>query len=298
MHRSSLLARLLTIVTALVVTPIAIGLLSSGGYVWANVVMTRYAYGGPDLAVFAGPVAMQLLGLLLLAGVVITGVWSSAGLLAIAVLGLIWLVLSAIPAVMIEVYRGAGSILPQGWMDGSIYGIALALYAALGAMGLVLFSVRRRPSPGRTGAALLGILLAPLALLIGGWLFIRGVAGGQMQALMLSSLSFNVVATLAVLGGLLLIVLGIGVTHWSPWALLLPAVALLAATAVLMFPDSYPILGAVLPADTVQTAFMFFLLGGGTATAVVYLAFTAVMHRMHARASSAPQAVGAPQTVA
>lgn len=102
MHRSTLTARLITSVIALVLTPIALILLSVGGQ---TMILTFFAYASDgDLASLTGPVLLQILGLALLILVVLTGVWSSAGLIAIGILSIVPLIVAVFPVTLSWLY--------------------------------------------------------------------------------------------------------------------------------------------------------------------------------------------------
>lgn len=109
---SRLIVRLLTVVYALVVTPLAIELLSYGGTAWMRYYYST-GFSNPSLTeVLAGPAGMRIVlgllsGALLLVSVVATGLASSAGLLA-----------GGCPYVASQAARAAGSgdgVVVGGW---------------------------------------------------------------------------------------------------------------------------------------------------------------------------------------
>src|SRR5690606_8873444 len=98
---SRVLAHLLTAAYALVVTPIATGLLAYGGSRWVQYVMVNWStisLGDFLSTPAAAPIVLGLVvGLLLLLSVVATGFASAAGLLAVGAMSLVSIVLAAVP---------------------------------------------------------------------------------------------------------------------------------------------------------------------------------------------------------
>lgn len=277
MRRSSLTARLITIVIALVLTPIALILLSIGGQ---TVTLTFFAYGFEgEFAPLVGPLLLQALGLVLLILVVLTGIWSSAGLIAIGMFSIAPLIVAVFPVTLSWLIR----IAPRDWGDGLIYGVPLLVLAALGTMGLVLALVRRDPRPRGAALSVIGIIAAPLLLAGGAWAVVWGIGDGVLFALQRFQFDIRPGASLAVFAGTLLVVAGIAVTRWSPFALILPAFVLLATSILLVAaPDSvFPMLFE-LPRGMNTVVPTLLLYGGGAAAGLLYLAFTAVLLRVRA----------------
>lgn len=144
MRASTWIARIITSVIALIVTPIALGMVATGGMQWRFAVMAGAYPGfeGPSLAV---PVLQIAGGVLLLMAVVFTGIWSSAGLLTAGVLSLAPLVLASAPALMMGLYRLLNGAIPREWLDGLLMGIPLLLLPVLGGLGIALMMLRRHP---------------------------------------------------------------------------------------------------------------------------------------------------------
>jgi hypothetical protein len=281
MHRSTLTARLITSVTALVLTPIALTLLSVGGQ---TMVLTFFAYGGiGDLTSLIGPLLLQILGLALLILVVLTGVWSSAGLILIGVFSTVPLIVAVFPVTLSWLYR----IAPQQWVDGLVYGVPLLVLASLGGMGLVLALVRRDPRPRGAASAVIGLILTPLLLAGGVWAITWGIAEGTLFAMQRFQFDVRPGPSFAVVVGTLLVIAGITMTRWSRFALVLPAVALLVGSILLVVARD-----VVMPAlfqlprgmDTVVPGLLLY--GGGAAAGLIYLTFTAVLLRIGANAPS------------
>ncbi|GAA1234905.1 hypothetical protein GCM10009588_10500 [Microbacterium phyllosphaerae] len=270
-------ARLITIVIALVLTPIALILLSLGGQ---TVTLTFFAYGfDGDFAPLVGPLLLQTLGLVLLVLVVLTGIWSSAGLIAVGLLSVAPLIVAVFPVTLSWLIR----IAPREWGDGLIYGVPLVVLTALGTMGLVLALVRRDPRPKGAALSVIGIIAASVLLAGGAWAIVWGIGDGVLFALQRFQFDIRPGASLAVFAGILLVVAGIAVTRWSPFALTLPAVVLLAASIMLVAaPDVvFPML-LQLPRGMNTVLPTLLLYGGGAAAGVLYLAFTAVLLRVRA----------------
>ncbi|MFK0402286.1 hypothetical protein ACIQTT_08160 [Microbacterium sp. NPDC090225] len=290
MRRSSTLARIITVIIAIVLAPVGAGLLAGGGRVWMYTVF-QYARE-VDLAELAGPAALQALGILLLVAVVVTGIWSSAGLIAVGVLALAPVFFAMFPAALIATQRAVR--LPLEWTDGIIYGVPLVLFPVLGTMGVVLALVRRRPEPKGPALGLVGGILSPVLLAFGVGLLAWGIGTGMLYAYQRFEMTVQPIAVAAVLGGTILVVIGIAVTRWSPFALLLPALVLLVVNALVLLPDVlFPALFQ-LPREISSTLPALLLFGTGTATAVLYLSYTFVLRRVRARAQQAPAAPVAP----
>lgn len=290
MRRSPVPARVITAVIALVLAPVGAVLLATGGRTW---LMTAFQYGRPgiDLAVLGGPILLQVVGILLLVAVVLTGIWSSAGLIAVGVLSLAPLVFALVPSTLMGVQRALQ--IPIEVLDGVIYGVPLALFPVLGAMGLVLALVRRRPEPTASALAIVGGILSPILLLAGACLLAWGIGRGVLVAYQRFQFEVQPDASAAVLVGVALVVAGVATTRWSTWALVLPAVVLLVVSFLMVLPDGLLSLARGLPRDLLTTMPSLLLLGVGTASALLYLAFTVVLLRVRARAGTTPLSPGA-----
>ena len=293
MHRSTALARLITIVIAVIVSPIAVTLLTAGGRYW-QFGFFRYADEGPDLGEFVGPVLLQLLGILLLAAVVFTGIWSSAGLLATGALGAVPLALALVPALFVEVYR----VLPRGIGepvgDALSFGVPLFLLPALGAMGIAVALLRRRPEAPGGVLPIVALIGTPVLLLAGAALAAWGHGAGTLRALVEFRFDVNPPAALALLGGLALVGAGIVLSRWAPLALLLPAVALMAASLLAVLPGGPAWFFLPAAQDLSRSVTNLVLLGTGTAAGVCYLVFSLVLLRVRARTRRALPEHGAP----
>lgn len=279
MRRSSMPARLLTTAIALVITPIALVLLSMGG-VTMNRTFFEFGFDG-DIGRLVGPLLLQSLAVVLLILVVLTGIWSSAGLIVVGCFALAPLVVAILPGTLPLLYR----VVPQEWGDGLVYGIPLAVLTALGAMGLVLFLVRRDPRPRGTALGIVGLVVAPVLLAAGAWALAWGVAEGMLFALQRFQFDPRPDAAAAVLAGILLVFAGVLVSRWSPFALILPALVLLVGgLLMLVAPELASRVLFTLPRGVNTVIPGLLLYGAAAAAGVSYLAFTAVIVRVRSQA--------------
>lgn len=240
------------------------------------------------------PILTALAGVVLLAVVVATGRWSSAGMLVSGVFAIITLALAMFPGLLLELYRAAPSFLPREWVDGLFYGLAMIVYTVLAGMGIAIARIRRRPPRSTSGFTVGGFVAAPLLLLIGGYLMMWGSHEGQMEAARTFDTSLNPVASLAILGGAVITVLAISATIWSRQALIVPAVVLLLLTVYAFLSLSIRSLAMIIPGDAWIMGLTFFLMGGGVVVAIAQLTFTVVAGQVARRAAAfTPPAAGA-----
>ncbi|GAB3632156.1 hypothetical protein GCM10027421_15090 [Microbacterium shaanxiense] len=274
--RSSTTARITTALIGVIVTPIALGIISAGG-IEAYRLFTMFGYTGVGLTEFAGPIALQILGLLLLVGVVATGLWSSAGLIGVGVLGLAALVLAVVPGLMLELLISAPPFLPRAWGDGLYYGLPLLVCTVLGAMGLSLMLIRRSTRGVGAGVVVGGFVAAPVLLAVGGWLLVWGNGEGQMNAVRTFDTSINPLVALALIVGAAFTVAGIGASRWSPWSLVIPALFLLLISLLFVTTMGAPVFRGIVPMDLLRSGTPMVMVGVATAVAVAQLAFTVVL---------------------
>lgn len=286
-HGSGLVARILTVVYALVVTPIATGLLAYGGSALGNYAMSRGYIDASLAQLLTGTAGARViigvgLGILLLASVVATGVVSSAGLLAVGGLGLISAVISAVPGLALQIYQQLSPTVPTEVLQGISYGLPLVLHPLLGGLGLGLVIARRRPAPHLV-SSLLGLLLVPAGLLIAALMLFQGHAAGLNVALMTFSTHIHPLNAVLVVLGALLLYLAAAASRWSPYALVIPAIVLLLASvgSLLFTIDLIP--PAVWNSQAGQAAMTLLFVGGGFAAAAVMLVHTAVLAIVRAR---------------
>lgn len=280
-HGSGLLARILTAVYALVVTPIATGLLAYGGTTLVNYAMSRGYLGASLGELLAGPAGVRVivgvgLGVLLLATIVATGIFSSAGLLATGAVGLVSVLIAAVPALALQIYTLLPPMIPFELLDGISYGLTLVLHPLIGGLGLALVIARRHPAPHLV-ASLLGLLLVPAGLLISALMLFHGHASGVRVAVMTFSTEIHVLNVALVVLGALLLFATMAATRWSPYALVIPAIVLLLVSVGVFLFTIELIPPMVWTSPSGQAAMSFLFVGGGFAAAVVMLVHTGVL---------------------
>ncbi|WP_217178586.1 hypothetical protein [Streptomyces sp. AC495_CC817] len=289
MRSSTVPARIIAIVFALIAAPAGAGMLSTGGREWS---LAFSAFGPIDPTTLLGPVLLQILGGILLLAVVATGFWTSAGLLATGVLGLGALAGALLPAVVLPLYR---SPVPSPWVDGLVYGVPLVLFCAFGAMGLVLLLARRSPARPHPALQIVGLVATPVLLAGGALLIALGLARGPLVAFQQYRFDVAPDAVAALLAGVVLVLVGILLTRWSPFALLLPALVLLVLTPMALTPAS-PLYDAFLRTsmELSRTAPLLLSMGTGVVTALAYVLFTVILLRVRSRVRILPGTYVAP----
>lgn len=285
---SSAVARVLTVVYAVVVAPIATALIAYGGTRWLRYVSerwTEFSVGEFLDSPGAAPIVLGLVvGLLLLISVVATGFASSAGMLAVGLLGVVSIVLSLVPELLLAVQREVPPMIPQDVLDGLLHGLPLVLHTLIGGLGLALAVARRRPDPPLS-AAVAGIVAVPVVLLAGMVLLLGGAAIGAAPTGGTSPAEVVPAAVALVLAGALLVWVGAAASRWSPYGLIVPALLLLAASLMILSPATASMVPAWLSDSRVGTAAMTFLtVGGGVAAALVLLFDLVVLLLVRGRA--------------
>ncbi|MFC0674411.1 hypothetical protein [Brachybacterium hainanense] len=304
MQTSRVLARLLTGLYALIVTPLATGLLSWGGSAWLMLVQ-QYGYVGVPLGDVPPGMMVQALGapvvgIALLASVVATGIASSAGLLVVGVISLFSVVMALFPALLFHAYDLSRELLPLQVVDGLVHGLPAVLHPAIGGFGLALLLARRGPR-APIAFSVIGLVLVPAVLLIGGGLLFAGLARGQYEAMIYFQLDPEPVSMLLVLVGLALVVAALAGTRWSPYSLVAPALVLLAFALVMVLPIGWTMFADLWRLRETATLFSFTSMGGTAALGVLMLVFTGVLAIVRGRARrrlQAPPSTAADQPAA
>ena len=288
---SGALARLFTMLYALVVTPVATGLIVYGGMPWQQYLLMRAAGLEELLQFLLSPSGLPALlamagGLLLLVSVVATGLASSAGLLSVSLLSLLPLSLSIVPQLLISLFEVLPEVLRPASYGIFAQGVALVLYPVLGGMGLALVIARRRPRP-HLAVSLPGVVALPVVLLLGAWLTMYGYA----MVMRTFSITFGaeaapVPALLALGAGMVLLWLGVGAAGGSPYALVLPALVLLVFSAGFLLPGFFSMLPAFLFSQTGGVLMSVVATGTGAAIGLAMLVHTAVQRTVSSRARS------------
>ena len=296
---SGLVARLLTVVYALLVTPVAASLVVYGGMPWQQHLLMRLTPLEQLLEYLFSPNGLPTLlalvgGLLLLVSVVATGLASSAGLASVGVLTVIPLALSLRPQLSAALYE----VLPEPLQSVSIgvfsQGLPMLLFPVMGGLGLALAIARRRPRPP-LALSLVGLVLLPLVLLAGTLLAMYGLSiVATSYARTFGMEGVPVIALVAVVSSMVLLWLGSAATGVSPYAQILPALVILAATAALLVPGLFMMLPSMFYGQIGSTTMSVLVMGGGAALGLVLLAHTAVQFAVASRARRRAQAASAP----
>lgn len=280
MNSSSRISRIVTTVIALIATPVGLLIVLAGGEQWARL---GGLSGRAPLEALVAPTALVLAGALVLVGVVATGVWSSAGLLAVGVSSIVPVVVSLFPGVMVHLRLGSRMLFPL--MTGFAYGHFLLIGLLFGAMGLVLHQVRRGVRTG-AGATVAGLIAAPLLVLSGTGLLLTGIARGTMRYAQMMRAEFDMIVVLSIILGAAVLVAGVLAARWSRFALILPAVLLLGSVVVMASPRL--LLSGSLPLEVRNSLYTLIITGGTLMLGIVLAAFTVVLAIVHGRAASAP----------
>lgn len=286
---SSILARALTILLALVLLPLSTLSLAVGTSRMAQHLMV---FNAPlwELPFTAQTVTALLaigVGLLLLCLLLLSGIASSAGLLAVAALSVLDVLLALRPGLLLTLTAPLHGELGLALLQWTTTGIPLLLHLLLGGAGITLAIARRRPDPAAP-ASLLGIVVVPVLMLVGSALVLRGALEGMQMVARALDLSLPLRAAVLVLLGAVLVLLAAAGTRWSPWSGILPMLALLGLTLVWLLPAAR----SALPADLtgsifpVVTTAVFY--GGTIAAAVLLGVHTAVLAVVRRRARRHP----------
>lgn len=298
MNGSRILPRILTALVGLVLAPLSLALLAVGSRTWNQYVQTTF-YRLDRVPDLTEPVAMRglgliLIGILLLVILALTGVWSSAGLLVTALYALPAVATAVAPA-LLETFWSRSPVPPTAVLDAIGFGLPIALLPVTAAMGGALALARRRPAaPAIT--ALLGMIAVPVMLLLGALALVWGYSSGVYRALVTFDFRLDPVAAVCTLLGVVLIVLGILVTRWSPYALVLPGLAVPAFSAVVLLPAPVPGIDGLLASRAGATVWTFLSGGGGPAIGALFLVFTIVLAgvRLRARRAARQEEFAAP----
>lgn len=229
---------------------------------------------------------LQALGAVLLLVAVLTGRWSPFGLVLLGLTALGALVLSAFPAALLSVAPQLPASVTAGY-QAVLVGAPQVIGGVVGAIGVVLLTRLRTHAatgPRRAGSAaghIVGILVAPLLFLGGLLLLLRGLNSAGEPQLALLGMATDPFWMLALFSGFALIVAAVLCARWSPFSLLLPALATLALTLLVFLPELILPFTAHLP-----TALPFFVFAGlPTASALVAGTAVVLLQRVGPRRS-------------
>ena len=292
------IARLLTVVYALVVTPVATTLVVYGAMPWHQHVLMRnvpldqlleYLFSSRGLP----PFLALLGGLLLLVSVVATGLASSAGLLSVSVLALFPLGLLAWPQLPVLLHERVPDFLFQAVFVMLAQGVPMLLFPVMGGLGMALAIARRRPRPP-VALSVIGAVLVPVIMLAATLLAMHAVVvASTSYAVNFGATGVPAAAMLTAVLGVVLLWLCGAATGASPYAQILPALVTLAATAALFIPGVLMMLPSVAYSRVGGTTMSVLAMGGGAALGLVLLTHTAVQLEVSSRARRRAQAASA-----
>lgn len=286
---SGTVARLLTILYALVVTPLGTSLLVYGGINWMRYTMSRGIQSQPLLDFLASPPGTRVVlgvgaGVLLLVSVVASGIFSSAGLLVVGAMSVVSVVLSVAPGLLNSLHVALPKELAVVVLDAFSYGVPLVLHPVMGGLGLGLVIARRRPDP-HLAVALVGIVLLPLVMLLAAWLTLRGLADGAVHnAATFYSEPLPVSVIVMIVLGALLLSLSAAAARWSPYSLVIPGLVVLGFSLAIVMPDVLLLLPDLWFTRTGGLALTVLSVGGGPAIGAVLLAHALVLAVVRVRA--------------
>lgn len=275
MRTSTMTARVITAIIALVMTPIALGLIATGGVQWMHLYIRLATQTlTPQLLISLGALGA---GLVLLVAVVLTGLWSSAGLITAGILSIFPLVTAIFPGLTSGLHSTFHRVLPREWLDGLSFGLPLVILPALGGLGIALMQMRRHPRHAPIWARVVGLVGIPIALLAGGWATQYGLAVSYRELLFnADSATVTPIGALAVLVGTAIVVAAAIAVRWSPYALFLPAAALLMLSMMATAPGSTMWMRQALGGEVWRTLQTLLMVGGGVAVALIFITFTIV----------------------
>lgn len=280
MHSSSVAARVVTTIVTLLAVPVSLVSLSAGG---APVLMALYQRM-PVTEAPASALVWMTAGLALLLVVMLLGIWSAAGLLASGIYTLIFLAAALFPSVTFEISRIMTELLPGRFaLDASMglrYGTFALITAVLPVLGAVLAASRRTSAGGFGPRSIAGLIGAPVLLGAGTILTIIGFATGLTMQLRTLQQTPQLVPSLLLLVGVIVVMVGAALAWTSPFALLIPGIAAAVLTALCLTPivletalrmGTFWSVRVFEVADTLNGAV---LTGVGPAWTVLFLAFT------------------------
>ncbi|HIY65192.1 MAG TPA: hypothetical protein H9830_02815 [Candidatus Agrococcus pullicola] len=236
----TIVARVLTVVIALVCAIAGLALCAEGGFR----LLRTYSTLDFSLSSIGIALALQVAGALLFAAAALTGLWSSAGLLSCLVLGLAAFAFAAMPNVAIALFTSIEG-LPLPWFSILFQGLPQFVLLTLGAAGVAMKLQRSvgkpRKGSGTAVGHVVGLLGSPL-LIIGGLLVAaRGIEANYALVSRFGDGPADPRSVfLIVIGGVMLFG-GVLFARWSPHGLLLPALALLVAAVISFTPALAPV---------------------------------------------------------
>lgn len=230
---------------------------------------------------------LQAAGITLLVVAVLTGLWTPWGLMCLGALSFVAMIAFSLSPILYfaSMYAPAFTVTPIGLVVG---GVTQVLGAVIGGTGLAVlsFQARRtrphghgdasRPSTpssqsGAVVAHVLGIVAAPALAVVGLLLVLKGayitMLATQMGMGIGTGAGVGVQWLRMTIVGFVLIAAACVIVRWSPFALVLPAIGILAPTALSFLPS----LGYRSRLDLLVENFGTFLMQGGGAIGIVVL---------------------------
>lgn len=285
-HGSSWLARLITAVYALLVTPLGLVLLGYGADGWFPVARMPADLRTSATAFLGTPEGVQAtvllgIGALLLVSVVVTGLASSAGLMLVGLLAVGAIALSAMPMLLIDGMRMLPGLFPMEVTTLVYTALPQLLLPLMGGFGVALCVARRRPAAG-AAPALLGLVALPVLLLLGAGMLLYGHSENAVLSMVTFTAQTTPLLAGLVIAGAVVLWVTAALTRFSPWAMLLPALVLLGATAALFVPGLLTSIPWIWQSYTGSIVVYFLITGGGLAVAAVMLVHTLVLAAVRA----------------
>ncbi|MBB5833217.1 hypothetical protein [Brachybacterium aquaticum] len=285
-HGSSWLARLITAVYALLVTPLGLVLLGYGADGWFPVARMPADLRTSATAFLGTPEGVQAtvllgIGALLLVSVVVTGLASSAGLMLVSLLAVGAIALSAMPMLLIDGMRMLPGLFPMEVTTLVYTALPQLLLPLMGGFGVALCVARRRPAAG-AAPALLGLVALPVLLLLGAGMLLYGHSENAVLSMVTFTAQTTPLLAGLVIAGAVVLWVTAALTRFSPWAMLLPALVLLGATAALFVPGLLTSIPWIWQSYTGSIVVYFLITGGGLAVAAVMLVHTLVLAAVRA----------------
>ncbi|WP_293697768.1 hypothetical protein [uncultured Agrococcus sp.] len=226
-------ARVLTVVIALVCVIAGLALSAEGGFR----LLRTYSTLDFSLSSIGIALALQVAGALLFAAAALTGLWSSAGLLACLVLGLAAFALVAAPGMAIALFSSVEG-LPLPWFSTLFQGPPQFVLLTLGAAGVAIKLQRSasKPRKGSGAGHVVGLLGSPLLIIGGLLLAARGVQANYALMSAFGNAPADLQPVLLIVIGGVMLFGGVLLVRWSPYGLLLPALVLLVAAVISFTP--------------------------------------------------------------
>lgn len=242
--RRSPFVHVIAVMVALTSTLVGLGLVVEGsGQVWQAFARLDFSMSSTTVGFL-----LQLAGIIFITVAALTGIWSSAGLITVSIIGLGALALSAMPLAAATLLQSV-EVLSTHWYSALFSGLPQFVCLALGAMGFAVMLQRRahprskRSSGGNGGVIaghIVGIVLAPLLTVGGVVLTLRGIEANRIAALTYMESFTDPGANALIIGGAALFTVGVFLVRWSPFALLLPALITFVAAILIYASPNLP----------------------------------------------------------